>query len=223
MTLFLLCACAIKTNAQDPPRLALFTGYSYMHGLPRSDTVSLNGWAAEITLNVTRRFGVAANVSGDYGSSSAMTFVWTPGPFTPGGSTLVRPPTMTMEQTRLGVVNHYLLLGPEFRVVQTRRATVSLTAGIGAARSTLDDPTFFFVSSSGPEPTFPRSIGLAVGGGVNAEMRIAKHIAYRIMQFRYFAANSDYGWRRSLQLATGLVATLGSAARTSGSDSHKGR
>jgi hypothetical protein len=200
-----LCASATHASGQNVPRQTLFTGYSYMHGLPTSDTVSLNGWAAELTVNLTRRLGLAGNFSGDYGSSSAITGVFTDSPISSG---IVSLPTVTIGQARARVTNHTLLFGPECRLVQNRRTAISLTAGIGIARATLNSPVFIFGSVAQTRPTLLPVTGFAAGGGVSADIRLTQRIAYRAVQFRFIGADCDFGWQRSLQLATGLVVYL---------------
>ena len=202
-----LCACATHASGQNVPRMTLFTGYSYMHGLPTSDTVSLNGWAAELTVNLTRRLGLAGNFSGDYGSSSAITGVFTAAPIS-SSSGFVYLPTVTVGQTQARVTNHALLFGPAFRLVQNRRTAISLTAGIGAARATLNSPVFIFGSVAQTRATLLPVTGFAAGGGVSADIRLTERIAYRAVQFRFIGADCDFGWQRSLQLATGLVVYL---------------
>ena len=178
-----------------------------MHGLPSSNTVPLNGWAAELTFNPTRRLGLAANFSGDYGSSLAIIDAFTLIPTSPGSS-FVTIPTVTTGLTRVRVANHSLLLGPEFRLVQNRRTAVSFTAGIGAARSTLNNPVVFFATAGQTEPKLPPSVGFATGGGVSVDVRLTEHAAYRVVEFRFTAGNLDFGWQRSVQLGTGLVFKL---------------
>jgi hypothetical protein len=198
-----LYACTTHASGQNVPRLTLFTGYSYMHGLPTGDTVSLNGWAAELTVNLTRRLGLAGNFSGGYGSSSAITGALAAAPISSG---FVFLPPVTIGQTQARVTNHTLLFGPEFRLVQNRRTAIRLTAGIGAARATLNNPVFIFVAQT--RPTLLPVTGFAAGGGVSADIRLTERIAYRAVQFRFIGGDCDFGWQRSFQLATGVVLYL---------------
>jgi hypothetical protein len=117
--ILLLALCATHASGQNVPRLTLFTGYSYMHGLPASDTVSLNGWDAEVRIKLTRRLGLAANFGGNYGSSSAITGAFTLQPISPGPP-IVSLPTVTIGRTRVRVQHYFLLFGPQFRLFQNR-------------------------------------------------------------------------------------------------------
>ena len=202
-----LCICAIHAECQDVPKLTLFAGYSYMHGLPTGDAVSLNGWAAGLVFNLTRRLGVAANVSGDYGASSVITGAFLLVPTAPG-SPIVSVSTVAVGRTQVSAVKHSFLFGPEFRLWHKRRATVRLMAGIGAVRHTLDGPVYIFDPSGDTKPGLPSSTGFATYGGVSADVRLTNRISYRLLQFNLVAARRDLGWQRNVQLATGLVLNL---------------
>ena len=200
---------AIPSRSQDVPEAMLFTGYSYMHRLPTDERVSLNGWAAGFDLNLTRRLGIAVDVTGDYGASSVITGSFQIVPSEPGSS-VVSVPTVSVGRTQVSILKHSLLLGPEFRVWQKRRAIVTLMAGIGVARYTLDSPVFLFTSGS-TKPELPARTGFASGGGVGVDVRLTRRVSYRLLQSRFVAARGDFGnsgWQRSIQLATGLVVDL---------------
>jgi len=170
---------AIPSRSQDVPKVSLFTGYSYVHGLPTDEKVSLNGWAATLDFNVTRRFGVALDVTGDYGASSVITGSFQIAPTEPGSS-FVTVPTVSVGRTQVSILKHSFILGPEFRLLQKPRATVTLMAGIGAARYTLDSPVFLFTSAN-TKPELPASNGFATGGGVSVDVRLTRRISYRLL------------------------------------------
>jgi hypothetical protein len=200
---------ATAAKSQDVPKATLFAGYSYMHGLPTEERVSLNGWAAGFDLNLTRRLGIAVDLSGDYGASSVVTGSFQIVPSQPGSST-VSVPTVSVARTEVSILKHSILLGPEFRVWQKRRATVTLMAGIGAARYTLDSPVFLFTSLN-TKPELAASNGFASGGGIGVDIRLTRRVSYRLLQSRFVAARVEFGnsgWQRSIQLATGLVIDL---------------
>ena len=195
---------AIPGRCQDFPKATLFTGYSYMHGLPTDETVPLHGWAAGLEYNLTRRVGLAANVTGDYGASSAFVAILQSGTRT---GNFVSLPTFAIATTKVPVRKHSILLGPELRLSPQKRTTVTIMAGIGAARCTLDSAVFVFDPESNT-PRLPASNAFAAGGGVSVDLRLTRRISYRLVQSRFIAANLDAGWQRSIQLATGLVVDL---------------
>lgn len=200
---------AIPSKSQDVPKAMLFAGYTYLHGLPTDERVSLNGWAAGFDLKLTRRLGLALDVTGAYGASSVITGSFQIVPSEPGSS-IVTVPTVSVGRTQVSILKHSILLGPEFRVWQQRRATVTLIAGIGVARYTLDSPMFLF-SSLNTKPELAASNGFASGGGVGVDVRLTRRVSYRLLQSRFVAARIDFGnsgWQRSIQLATGLVIDL---------------
>jgi hypothetical protein len=194
-----LCVCAVRARAQEAPRFTVFGGYSFMHAVPGDNGVSLNGWAADATINLTRRFGVAASFSGEYRPTS----VYVLPAIMPGSSVVSAGSFAALSQS--SVVKHSALIGPEFRPLNNRHLVVRFAGGVGPARSTRDGWVFGFLSSTAS----PSSTGVAVGGGASADVRLTKRLAYRAVQFKFIARHSDFGWQRSIQLATGLVLNLG--------------
>src|SRR5690349_11342361 len=61
----------LSATAQETPKLEIFEGYSYLRltEQPRTrlESAGLNGWNASVKLNVTRRIGLLADFSGNYG------------------------------------------------------------------------------------------------------------------------------------------------------------
>lgn len=61
----------VVAAAQDVPRLQVFGGYSYLHfdsqPLGFSNSSNLNGYTFSPAFNITHRFGVVAELSGQYG------------------------------------------------------------------------------------------------------------------------------------------------------------
>ncbi len=70
--LFLLPLC---TKAQDTPSVEVFGGYSYFHAETGRD---LHGWNGSVAANLNRWFGLVADVSGHYDSSSSNLVVTIP-------------------------------------------------------------------------------------------------------------------------------------------------
>ena len=71
-----LVAVGIMAQAQETPRVEIFTGYSFASaGLPFSPdpaagetTASLHGWDLTATVNASRWLGIAGDFGGNYGS-----------------------------------------------------------------------------------------------------------------------------------------------------------
>lgn len=72
LVLFLLVISSAFATGQVAPRLDVFGGYSYMRfdapSIGVADYANLNGWNIDVGANLTRRFGVAVDASGHYGS-----------------------------------------------------------------------------------------------------------------------------------------------------------
>jgi hypothetical protein len=56
-----LVLASLSVLAQDAPKVELFGGYTWAGG-------NFHGWNASVTGNVTRQFGIMADLSGQYGS-----------------------------------------------------------------------------------------------------------------------------------------------------------
>jgi len=66
---FVVFALAALSFAADAPKAEVFGGFSLLHaseGSFSSDTVNLGGWAASVTGNLNRYFGVTGEISGQY-------------------------------------------------------------------------------------------------------------------------------------------------------------
>jgi hypothetical protein len=66
ITVFVLMTPLALMAQQDYPKAEIFGGYSYFRANP--DALSLNGWNASVTGNITNYFGVEGDFSGHYGS-----------------------------------------------------------------------------------------------------------------------------------------------------------
>lgn len=60
----LVCLASLPVMAQDTPKAEVFGGYTWAGG-------NFHGWNASVTGNVTKRFGIMADFSGQYGSELA--------------------------------------------------------------------------------------------------------------------------------------------------------
>ena len=178
-----------------------------MNGLPAGNAVSLNGWTADLTFRLARRLGLAARTSGGYGGAAVITGSFGLVPVAPG-STTVTVPTVTVGITRVAVVKHLLVAGPEFRLWQKRRLSVGVMAGIGAARFTPDSPVFLFVSLGEPSPTLQARAGFAGCGAASVDITLSDRVSYRLLQPGWLVVQAGNGWKHSIQLATGLVIRL---------------
>jgi hypothetical protein len=167
------------------PKAEVFGGYSFFHGSIDSIGHNWNGWGASVFATGTRYFGVAADFSGTYGSETfAIACPVIPPPVLP-----ICPP-----QTE-NLSAYHVLGGPRF----TRRShdgTLFAHALFGA------------VDLRRAPPGNRTEFAMGFGGGV--DVRLRKHLAYRIFQADYIPAKrSDGGWAHEFRVETGVVFTFG--------------
>src|ERR1043166_3690288 len=149
----------VPCQAEEQPKLELFSGYSYMHsGLTGGgqDHPKLNGWDASLARNVNSWFSMKADFGGHYGSTD----VQVPIPVT------ICPPAC-LPPISVNTNTHEFLFGPQF-TYRTRTARVFAHALIGAEHVS--------VNSRLPIP-FPvpplivsraeTSFATAIGGGID--------------------------------------------------------
>lgn len=199
-----MCIGAQVALCQDAPKLGVFAGYSHMRGLPTSDTVPLNGWAAALFLKVKPRIGLVATAFGDYGTATMLSGSYTSPPN--DGSVTVGLPTVRVYRTPLPVQKHSISLGPEIRALKWRGVAIHASAGIGIVRGNYDAPMILFVSP-GEALKSPSSFGVAAFGGGNAQIRLTERLAVRVVQVDYVGTQVQQGWQRNVRLSTGFVVT----------------
>lgn len=191
-------------HAQD--RLALFTGYTYQHGLPTGNHVSLNGWTAALTWRPMPRLGIAALATGGYGSSSALIGVIS-NPFL---GSVAPASAASINRAKLPVRRYSILFGPDFRIFRKSCVTLGATAAAGVDHSSLDAPFIFDFASA---PAFilrnlPSRTGPALSAALRTDLRLTRCLSYRPVEATYLAAHHDGIWRSTIQLSTGILWNL---------------
>jgi len=142
---FLLAVCvasfaALPAVAQEYPAYEVFFGY----GLVRTEggQANLNGWHASLTSNLNRWFGLAVEVSGQYGSQTI---------------------TVDSSQFKTKVDFHSLGFGPRLTYRKSERFAPFAHALFGIARGNWRGPA----AVAGEETSF----GSAFGGGIDTRLR----------------------------------------------------
>jgi len=135
-----LCFAAIPAMAQEAPKYELFFGY----GLVRIEggQANLNGWHASFAPNLNDWFGVAIELSGQYGTQTMA-----------AGAT----------QVKTNVDFHSLGFGPRFTYRKNERFSPFAHALFGMARGNWRGPA----SVAGEETSF----AYAFGGGIDTKLR----------------------------------------------------
>jgi hypothetical protein len=183
LSLFLIFPLLLR--GQDSyPKGEVFGGYTFSHYAVDFAGHNLNGWAASVSGNLTRNFGVTADFSGVYGSE----------PYGPI-CTVVVPPGCPAQTQNLGA--YHFLAGPRF-TLRTHRAAPFAQALFGVVD--------LHQEKSGNRSAF----AMGFGGGV--DVSVGRHLAYRLFQADYIPAkrpNGLGGWDHDFRLETGVVFTFG--------------
>jgi opacity protein-like surface antigen len=170
---------SLSAMAQEYPRAEVFGGYSFFHADGSSffrlgGGENLNGWNASVCGNLNSWFGLAADFSGHYDSSSSTTNVSLPG-FPP------LPPLPTFSSTFKSDTNIFtFLVGPRFSYRKNERITPFAHILFGASRRHTDSE---ISSSSFGRSSFAANdtaFAAAVGGGL--DVPLSKNLALRVVQ-----------------------------------------
>lgn len=199
VTSLVLFTC-LSAMAQEHPKAEVFGGYSYF----RADGgANLHGWNASVSGNLNSWFGLVADFSGHYDSSSSrseLRFPTFPFPGIPGS-----PPVSISVNSDTSV--HTFLAGPRFSYRKKERITPFAHALFGASRRHAETEVIF----DGAGRTFfsanNTSFAAALGGGLDVEL--SKNIALRVVQAEYLLTRS-FGFNgNNARLSTGIVFRFG--------------
>lgn len=185
----LFVACCAK--AQETPRAELFGGYSILH---KDTGDNLQGWNVSIAGNLNRWFGLVADISGNYDSSSTRIQAVIPN----------FPPFSTDLHSHIRA--HTFLLGPRFSYRRSSRITPFGHILFGATRvhsrieTDFDAGTTFFSGST-------TNFAGAIGGGL--DVTLTKSLALRVVQAEYILARSGSRNTDNARVSFGLVYRFG--------------
>ncbi|MBO0723924.1 MAG: outer membrane beta-barrel protein, partial [Blastocatellia bacterium] len=196
---------SLAAQAQEPPRVEVFGGYSYLRGDLGDVSPNTNGVLGSVTYNFDRVLGVKAEFGGQTGSLN----VSAPVNNAPPGTTTqfdVRPSYFTF------------LFGPQFTYRKSQRITPFAHVLLGGVRLKLRVPQAaiqFPLPGVTPPPNLAlapsvnfitgtnTAFGVAVGGGM--DIRLSKLVAFRLFQADYLLSRLSPGTQNNLRLSTGLV------------------
>ena len=202
----LVLVVSFSATAQEYPRAEVFGGYSLFHADGSSffrlgGGENLNGWNASVCGNVNSWFGLAADFSGHYDSSSSTTELGSPG--VPG-----LPPLPTFSATVKSDTNIFtFLVGPRFSYRKNERITPFAHVLFGASRrhadSEINSSSFGRMSFSANDTAF----AAAVGGGL--DVPLSKKLALRVVQAEYVLTRSFGNNANNARVSTGIVFRFG--------------
>lgn len=200
VTCFVLFVC-LSALAQEYPKAEVFGGYSYF----RADGGgNLHGWNASVGGNLNSWFGLVADFSGHYDSTSSRTELRFP-PF-PGFPEIPGFPPVSISVNSDTSV-HTFLAGPRFSYRKKEKITPFAHALFGASRShtetevILDNGSRTFFSGNNT------SFAAALGGGLDIEL--SKNIALRVIQADYLLTRSFGFNANNARVSTGIVFRFG--------------
>lgn len=204
----LILVASLSTMAQDYPKAEVFGGYSFLHSDDslsfRSPGANLHGWNASVTANLNRWFGLTADFSGHYDSSSSSAVITIPDvPGFPVPSPLPTFTTSGRSETSI----HTFMAGPRFSYRKSERITPFAHLLFGVTRrhvqTEITSSVFGRTSFSNNESGFAG----AVGGGL--DVSLSRNLALRVIQADYqlthvFGSNSN-----NARISTGIVFRFG--------------
>ena len=167
-----------KSGEQD--RAEAFAGYAFSHASIDSEGHNLNGWGLGVSINVSRHFGVTAELSDEYGRHAYLT----------GSGT---SPVVTTE----GFSLLHLLGGPRF-VFPRRRATAFAQVLAGSVRQRYERTG-----------NWPAQFAMGFGGGVDVPLgKHLAYRAFQAdyIRMKYTASSA---WYYAFRLQTGVVLRFG--------------
>ena len=204
----LVLVVSLSTMAQDYPKAEVFGGYSFLHSDDslsfRAPGATLHGWNASITANLNRWFGLTADFSGHYDSSSSNAVITTPGfPGFPVPSPLPTFTTSVRSDTNI----HTFMAGPRFSYRKSERVTPFAHLLFGVTRrhaeTEISSSLFGRTSFSDNESGFAG----AVGGGL--DVSLGGNLALRVIQADYQLTHVFGNNSNNARISTGIVFRFG--------------
>jgi outer membrane protein OmpA-like peptidoglycan-associated protein len=187
------------SNAYGWPRVELFGGYSYVRANASgkigttqgtfSQSTNFNGGSGDIAFNLTRRFGIAADIGGYHNGN------------------------INNSKVSGNVISY--LFGPRISLRNSTAWTPFFHALFGGVHGSVDVPASLTKTTA---MTFTQNaFGLVAGGGL--DVNVSKHISLRTVQAEYFMTNfsappsapsgSSVNRQNNFRLSTGIVFRFG--------------
>jgi len=195
--LLVLLAVGLAAQAQDTPRLEIFTGYSFVSaGFPFSPDPdagnargSLHGWDLTAAVNANRWFGIAGDFGGYYGSATKVEL------FKPANCVLC---TGNVNATLHNI--HTFAGGPQVSARAEKMAVFGHVL-VGGAHVRAD-----FSGVGGSATASKTDFTVIVGGGI--DLGFSHHLAFRV-QPDYFLTKILDRSQNNFRLSAGVVFRFG--------------
>ncbi|HKP84854.1 MAG TPA: outer membrane beta-barrel protein [Blastocatellia bacterium] len=184
----LLIALSTPARAQEPPRVEVFGGYSFLRF---EGGGSLHGWNASVAINFNRYVGLATDFSGHYGSQSLTLVV--SNPLFPGMITVKSDSDTSV---------HTLLTGPRLSYRKNERLTPFAHTLFGVSH--LRTKAVSTVGDLSSEINFgDNAFTMAIGGGL--DLKLSESIGLRLIQADYLLTRFGGGTQGNARISVGLV------------------
>ncbi|HKP84624.1 MAG TPA: outer membrane beta-barrel protein [Blastocatellia bacterium] len=192
-TASILVLLPLSARGQETPGVELFGGYSYFHTEGREN---LHGWNASVSANLNRWFGLVADFSGHYDStSSRSTIIVLPG----------SPPGTLRFESKQNF--HTIMIGPRFSFRKYDKITPFAHILVGGTRrhskNVAEAPGFTLSSFSDNQTVFAGAIGAGL------DVKMSRSLALRLVQADYLVNHSFGSFQHNVRLSTGLVFRFG--------------
>ena len=188
--LFLFPLCAM---AQETPNAELFGGYSFIY---KEGGDTLHGWHFAVNGNVNKWFGLVADFSGHYDSSSSRFRINNP------GSPIFSTEFKSDEKI------HTVMVGPRYSYRDKERITPFAHTLFGIAR--IDENTesiindIEFISDSHNRTAFAAALGAGL------DVKLNNNLALRVVQADYLVSRLGFfSQENNLRVSFGLVFRFG--------------
>lgn len=192
---------ALSAMAQEYPKAEVFGGYSYF----RADGgANLHGWNASVSGNLNSWFGLVADFSGHYDSSSSRSQLSLPD--FPGFPGIPGSPSLSFAVSSETSV-HTFLAGPRFSYRKKERIAPFAHALFGASRRHAETEVIFDSAGRTFFSSNNTSFAAALGGGLDIEL--SKNIALRVVQAEYVLTRSFGFSGNNTRVSTGIVFRFG--------------
>ena len=188
--------CSLPAVAQETPKSEVFGGYSYFR--PNGGG-GLHGWNGSVNVNLNKWFGVVADASGHYGSSS-----------TSVSTAVIGLSGLSVEASADSNI-HTFLVGPQVSYRKDERLTPFGHALFGLSRvhergsATTTVPLIGTTSFNFNDT----DTGFAMGLGGGLDVSITRSVALRLIQAEYLMTRLNGGNQNNARISVGFVYRFG--------------
>ncbi len=190
-----LFSAALSAHAQDSyPSAEVFGGFSYLNAdFPERE--GMYGWGASFSGNLTKHFGLVAEVSGNYGH-------------VPIPSVQIGPITI-LPGFNAETSFHTFLFGPRFSARSEKWTAFGHVLIGGARKSSITGVPGLLGQIVDLDPRLLADTGFALAAGGGLDINVSKRVAVRLFQIDYLPVRLNDEWTHNIRGQAGIVFRLG--------------